>query len=405
MREVEPNGKLRGTSMNYVGPKLQARQTQIVEVLEMVCESLELSPSQFASAKQRYEGVGACLAGSDDPVLQTIAIYLQGSTALRTTVKPIGVNEHDVDLVGHVPDLDVQISPAALKKAIGDCLRGNGNYAPLLEEMPRCWRLNYANEFHMDITPSIPNPACRFGGELVPDKTVKVWKASNPKGYKHLFEQRAKLVPVIRLRKNIAADSARANVESYPEASSFKGILRRTVQIAKRHRDIMFVDDRDVAPLSVIITTLASRSYEWCVTNRDYDNELDLLFDVIRHVPDTIEMRRLDGRPVHVALLGHAFAPQQGLRHPYRVQTGWQAPDLRRRSRPAPAGGRAAYPAPLSAEASEALPVSAQDVRVAVVDEARPDRRAVGDPLALLFRGVAGVGRVEGRRHAPRRGR
>jgi hypothetical protein len=58
----------------------------------------------------------------------------------------------------------------------------------------------------------------------------------------------------------------------------------------------MFVDDRDVAPLSVIITTLASRSYEWCVTNRDYDNELDLLFDVIRHVPDTIEMRRLDGR-------------------------------------------------------------------------------------------------------------
>ena len=170
--------------MNYVDPKLQARQTQIVEVLELVCESLELSPSQFASAKQRYEGVGACLAGSDDPVLQTIAIYLQGSTALRTTVKPIGVNEHDVDLVAHVPDLDVQISPAALKKAIGDCLRGNGNYAPLLEEMPRCWRLNYANEFHMDITPSIPNPACRFGGELVPDKTLKVWKASNPKGYK-----------------------------------------------------------------------------------------------------------------------------------------------------------------------------------------------------------------------------
>jgi hypothetical protein len=128
--------------MNYVDLKHQARQTQIVEVLEMVCESLELHPSQFTLAKQRYEGVGACLAGSDEPVLRTIAIYLQGSTALRTTVKPIGANEHDVDLVAHVPDLDVQVSPAALKKAIGGCLRGNGNYAPLLEEMPRCWRLN-----------------------------------------------------------------------------------------------------------------------------------------------------------------------------------------------------------------------------------------------------------------------
>jgi Second Messenger Oligonucleotide or Dinucleotide Synthetase domain len=280
--------------MNYVDPKLKARQTQIVGVLEIVCESLELSPAQFTVAKQRYEGVGACLAGSEEPVLRTIAIYLQGSTALRTTVKPIGVNEHDVDLVAHVPDLDVQVSPAALKKAIGNCLRSNGTYAPLLEEMPRCWRLNYANEFHMDITPSIPNPDCRLGGELVPDKTLKEWKASNPKGYKRLFEHRAKLVPVIRLRKHIAADSARASVEPYPEAGGFKGILRRTVQIAKRHRDIMFVDDLDVAPLSVIITTLASRSYEWCVTNHEYDNELDLLFDVIRHMPDTIEVHRVD---------------------------------------------------------------------------------------------------------------
>lgn len=282
--------------MNYVDPNLQARQAQIVEVLEMVCESLELSTSQFALAKQRYEGVGACLAGSHDPALRAITIYLQGSTALRTTVKPIGVNEHDVDLVAHVPDIGVEISPAALKKPIGDCLRANGNYAPLLEEMPRCWRLNYANEFHMDITPSIPNPNCRFGGELVPDKTLRVWKASNPMGYKRLFEERAKLAPVIRLRKQVALDSARASAEPYPEAGGFKGVLRRTVQIAKRHRDIMFVNDPDIVPLSVIITTLASRSYEWCVTNHEYDNELDLLFDVIRRMPDTIELRHVDGR-------------------------------------------------------------------------------------------------------------
>lgn len=282
--------------MNYVDPKLLARQRQIVEVLELVCESLELSPSQFALARQRYEGVGACLAASNDPVLHAIAIYLQGSTALGTTVRPIGVNEHDVDLVAHVPDLDVQVSPAALKKAIGDCLRENGNYSPLLEEMPRCWRLNYANEFHLDITPSIPNPGCRFGGELVPDKALKRWKASNPKGYKRLFDEHAKLVPVIRLAKALAEDRARANVEPYPKPGGFKGILRRTVQIEKRHRDLMFVDDPDVAPLSVIITTLTARSYEWCVNNREYNNELELLFDVAQHIPDTIEVRQIDGR-------------------------------------------------------------------------------------------------------------
>src|SRR4029077_296491 len=72
----------------------------------------------------------------------------------------------------------------------------------------------------------------------------------------------------------------------------FKGILRRAVQIGKRHRDILFVDDPEVAPLSVIITTLMSRSYEWCVSNREYDNELGLLFEVVRRMPDTIEIRR-----------------------------------------------------------------------------------------------------------------
>jgi hypothetical protein len=225
-----------GISMKYIDQKLQARQTKIVELLERVCESLELSPSQYALAKQRYEGVGQCLAVSKEPLLRDIAVFLQGSAALRTTVKPIGVNEYDVDLVAHVPDLDVQVSPAALKKAIGDCLHGNGNYAPLLEEMPRCWRLNYANEFHMDITPSIRNPACLFGGELVPDRSLKIWKPSNPRVYRRLFEERAKLSPQIRFHTRIAADSA--SVEPYPEAGGFKGILRRTVQIAKRHRDM-----------------------------------------------------------------------------------------------------------------------------------------------------------------------
>src|SRR5260370_42444320 len=113
--------------------------------------------------------------------------------------------------------------------------------------MPRCWRLSYANEFHMDITPSIPNPNCRLGGELVPDKTLKVWKPSNPKGYQRLFDERAKLVPIIRLRKSAAAaDTAEANVEPYPTAGGFKGILRRIVQIAKRHRDMHFIYDRHV---------------------------------------------------------------------------------------------------------------------------------------------------------------
>ena len=170
-------------------------------------------------------------------------------------MKPIGSQEHDVDLVAHVPDIDLAVSPALLKQRIGDRLRGNGHYAPLLKEMP-CWRLDYAGEFHLDITPSILNPECRSGGELVPDKTLKTWKASNPMGYRAKFERRAKLRPRIRSAFGKAFDSAvsDAQLEPYPEETRLKGLLRRIVQIAKRHRDIVFIDDKDgLAPLSIII--------------------------------------------------------------------------------------------------------------------------------------------------------
>ena len=160
-------------------------------------KSLELSASQFALAKQRYEGVGTYLAGSENPVLQTIAIYLQGSTALRTTVRPIGVND-TTSTWWRIVRPRLEISPAALKKAIGDCLRANGNYASLLEEMPRCWRLSYANEFHLDITPSIPNPGCRSRRRTGPRQALKMWKASNPNGYKRLSRSAPSSRRVIR---------------------------------------------------------------------------------------------------------------------------------------------------------------------------------------------------------------
>jgi Second Messenger Oligonucleotide or Dinucleotide Synthetase domain len=282
----------------YADQRTVMKNVQLVGVLERMCQGLELTDSQFELAKSRYEGVGRWLADAEDLLIRTVAIYLQGSTAIGTTVKPIGSNEHDVDLVAHVSEPDHIISPPALKAAIGNRLRANGHYARILEEMGRCWRLNYANEFHLDITPSIPNPICGRGGELVPDKEMRDWSASNPKGYKALFLERAKLIPQMRLMKGrIAADSAGSHVEPYPKQVGFKGILPRTVQLAKRHRDIHFQNfDPCLAPISVIITTLTSRSYEFCVRNRIYDSELDLLCDVIRCMPFFIQIDDSTGR-------------------------------------------------------------------------------------------------------------
>ena len=282
--------------MAVVGSVL-LRKFQVGEALERLCQSLELTEAQFLQAKQRYEGVGSWLDDANKPMLRALVIYLQGSAAIGTTVRPINRNEHDVDLIAHCPDVSLGTSPTLLKQAIGERLRNNQHYGRILREKGRCWRLSYANEFHMDITPAIPNPECAHGGELVPDKELKGWSPSNPRGYRNLFERRAALSPLIPLTIGVP-DGFRAEVEAFPKLGGQKGILRRIVQIAKRHRDQYFsTRGSELAPISVIITTLASRSYELCVQTKTYDNEFDFLCDVVDSMPYFVESRSTaDGR-------------------------------------------------------------------------------------------------------------
>jgi len=278
----------------FIDPRLLSRKAQLIGVLEHMCRSLELTDTQSEQARKRYQGAGEWLATAPDPILRHLTIFLQGSTALLTTVKPIARNEHDVDLVAHNPHA-APVHPTQMKKAIGDRLRANAHYAPLLVEMARCWRLDYANEFHLDITPSIPNHQCSNGGELVPDKALKLWTPTHPKGYRRLFEQRASLKP--RFRNTPLDGGFRSEIEPYPTMHALKGILRRTVQITKRHRDVYFEHrDASLAPISIIITTLASQSYQYCVTGFVYDSEFDLLCDIVRNMPAFIQTAIAGGR-------------------------------------------------------------------------------------------------------------
>lgn len=283
----------------YIERGTPMKKAQIFGILERLCERLEPSSTQANRAKTSYEAVGQWLADAAAELLRSSSIYLQGSTALGTTVKPIGRNEYDVDLVHHVPGLGRWVPPALCKQLVGDRLKENQRYSAILEEKPRCWRLNYANEFHLDITPSIPNDTCSNGGELVPDKALQGWKASNPKGYRSVFQRRAELVPQFRMLKSFAADSTRADadIEPYPERPRFKGLLCRIVQITKRHRDSYFLErDVSLSPISVIITSLAAWSYEYCVGSMVFDSELDVLHAVIRHMPSFIQRQTVAGR-------------------------------------------------------------------------------------------------------------
>jgi len=275
------------------------RRAQVFTILDDICQELEWSQTQFERARSSYEAVAEWLAGSDDPLLVSLHVYLHGSGAIGTSIKPIGRDEFDVDLISFIIGFGPDVAPSVLKAAIGKRLREHAYYASILEEKKRCWRLDYAGDFHLDISPTIANPSCSNGGELVPDRKLKTWHPTNPRSYRGVFDGRAALVPQMT-QTIIAAQRDAATSEPFPVRQSVKGILRRTVQLLKRHRNHQFLHiSEEVAPISIIITTLAMQSYELCVKRHVFADELEVLIDTIRLMPAFIEKPVVNGRQIY----------------------------------------------------------------------------------------------------------
>lgn len=268
---------------------LETKQKQyLVGLLELACEKLDITSAERISAEKCYIAVGNWLSDESNAYLSKSNIYTQGSMRIGTAIRPIGTNEFDVDLVCYLPNA-AMLSPNQVRDLIGNRLKSNDTYKRMLEPLNRGWRLVYANQFHMDITPSIDDKRS-VSGILVPDRELRDWKESNPKGYAEWFEDIAKKEPI----KLFKEASIRADVEAMPDEITFKGTLRRSIQLMKRHRDIWSSkkpnDLQNDAPISIIITTLATRAYQ-SLLNSSYLNPLDLLLDIVEGMPSHIETK------------------------------------------------------------------------------------------------------------------
>lgn len=286
------------------------QRTTLSELLRYIADSLDISESHYRRAEERYQAIGRWLE-RDESIIASVAsiVYPQGSFRLGTVIKPItDAEEYDIDLVCELSLTKDQISQKQLKDWVGHEIksyaRANSMKSPA-EESRRCWRLNYADEakFHMDVLPSIPDGdafrallesralsndwvdhAIAITDNTLPnyDRLDNDWPRSNPKGYAVWFK--ACMKAQFDAQLILLAESIKAEVEDVPEYK-VKTPLQRAVQILKRHRDIMFVDDQDDKPISIIITTLAAHAY---------DSESDLLealINIVSNMPHYIQTR------------------------------------------------------------------------------------------------------------------
>lgn len=295
-------------------------ELQFDEILEDISSSLDIPPSKYKQAVDRYLAVGNHLEQGNYPGVTGLPdIYPQGSFRLGTIVRPLKDGEesdYDIDLVCQMPMAKEDTAPKSLKLMVGTRLKEDANYKRMIdEEGRRCWTLEYAEEdgigFHMDILPSIPaddksmrllnerNINSRYYKYAIDltekDKITKTysWKdgGSNPEGYAKWFDDIKTCYPdymgISFKQKKLIFESIVdknnkpifASIDDVPEPL-VRTPLQRAIQILKRHRDFHFKENPDNKPISMIITTLAALAYE---------NELKLystLLCIIRKLTD-----------------------------------------------------------------------------------------------------------------------
>jgi len=85
------------------------------------------------------------------------------------------------------------------------------------------------------------------------------WLSSNPRGFARWFEERTRSYALPRLRRLVELRFY-SSVEDVP-SYEWKTPLQRSIQLLKRHRDVMFQENPELAPISMIITNLATHAY------------------------------------------------------------------------------------------------------------------------------------------------
>lgn len=233
-------------------------ENELNEMYEKIANELDISDSLREKAIKSYNALGEYL---DNNIENSVVIYPQGSFNLGTIIKPINENDdYDIDLVCQVNNEYYDAS--LLKNSVGDVLKQSERYKRMLEkEGKRCWTIKYSEDahFHIDILPS-------QDGDNIFDDSIKItnkengiytFKSSNPKGYANWFFEK-------QVGKNTNDQRYYDSVEKIRKQGK-KTPLQKTIQILKRHRDIIYSnkseEEKENKPISIIITTLATKLY------------------------------------------------------------------------------------------------------------------------------------------------
>ena len=137
--------------------------------------------------------------------------FLQGSYVHGTAIRPLGNStEYDVDVcclldLTAVPEGTEE--PKRLVRWLARRLKKVGAYRGRVSTRPRCIRIDFLGDFHMDVVPLVEDRRLGNSGLRVPNPAVNGWEATNPKGLARWYREQnnrtnGRFTRVVRMLKH-----------------------------------------------------------------------------------------------------------------------------------------------------------------------------------------------------------
>jgi hypothetical protein len=235
--------------------------------------------------KERIEGAVKrfqefCTSDNELKLVSAGKVFLQGSVATATVIKPLDSDEFDVDVVYpfNLDAFDPGVTPKQIIDWFLSRLRESDFYKNRLIPRDRCARIDYAGDFHVDIIPATTSISNKQP-YAIPAADLGDWIVSDPWGYVEWVGQ---------------IDEAATGVDA-----SGDGRFVRCCRMMKRWRDEFF--SVTAAPTSILLVTMlgkhdpSKKTYNPALTKPlypQYQTDMAYLYDMLRLTHSCLQIGR-----------------------------------------------------------------------------------------------------------------
>jgi hypothetical protein len=198
---------------------------------------VNLSDRRIEQLDKRVAAVSSYLETGDNVFANHfLEVIPQGSYAHRTIINPVQENdEFDADVLLSMNEVDGW-EPRDYVQELYTLLRASGVYRNMVSRHDRCVKVDYANEFHIDVVPYLE----RHTEHYITNRVKNDYELTNPEGFNEWLDAQdritgGRLIKVLRLLKYL---------RDYKNTFSVRSVILN-ILVGGRVNDVLLMSDSD----------------------------------------------------------------------------------------------------------------------------------------------------------------